>query len=111
MPSNQAVVTAVLRTLVRATLDERALVVLRTRDAVRARELGGWLAMAHGSSRRVIASPTARGEIEVRLPRQMQWPLPVSVAGEPTDRRGLADVASMLHLSGMPHPQTSHAPR
>jgi len=110
MPSSQAIVTAVFRTLVRATVDERALVVLRTRDAVCARALGGWLALAHGSSRTVIASPTARGDVEVRLPKRMQWPQPVAVTGYQTGR-GLAGVRPMVHLSGMPHPPTSHGPR
>lgn len=110
MPSSQAVVTAVLRTLVRATVDERALVVLRTRDAVRARALGGWLALAHGSSRTVIASPTARGDIEVRLPARMTWPAPIAVTGHQTGR-SLAGVVPTFRLSDMSFPPTSHGPR
>jgi len=110
MQSSQAVVIAVLRTLVRATADERAQVVLRTRDPVRARALGGWLALAHGSSRTVLASPTARGDIEVRLPARMVWPVPIAVTAHQTDR-GLAGDVPTFHLSGMSQPQTSHGPR
>jgi len=101
---------AVLRTLVRATVDEQALVVLRTRDAGCARALGGWLALAHGSTRTVIASPTARGDIEVRLPKRMQWPLPLTVTGQRTEP-GLAGVVPSFQRSGMSHPPTPHGPR
>lgn len=110
MPPSQAVVTAVLRTLVRATVDERALVVLRTADPVRARALGGWLALAHGSSRTVIASPIARGDVEVRLPARMTWPAPIVVTPHHAER-GIAGVVLDFHLSGMSHPPMVHGPR
>jgi len=68
-----AVLTAVLRTLVRATVDAHQPVVLRSRHHAQAEALAGWLAQAHGSRRRVIASSTARATVEVRLPAQMNW--------------------------------------
>lgn len=69
-----AAVHAVLSTLVRATIDGRIPVVLRTNDPEQARELGHWLMRTHGSERIVIASATASGLIEVRLPRHLDWP-------------------------------------
>jgi hypothetical protein len=69
-----AAVRAVLATLVRATADARVPVVLRTQSVSQARELERWLARAHGSQRVVIASATASGVIEVRLPRRLVWP-------------------------------------
>ena len=107
MSFSQAVVTAVLRTLVRATVDERAHVVLRTRDAARAQALGCWLAQAHGSSRTVIASPTAHADVEVRLPVRMQWPLPQTVSTRRAER-GLAGAVPAFHLSGMSPLPPSH---
>ena len=68
-----AVLTAVLRTLVRATVDAHQPVVLRSRHHAQAQALAGWLAQAHGSGRRVFASTTARAPVEVRLPAQMNW--------------------------------------
>ena len=107
MSSSQAVVTAVLHTLVRATVDARARIVLRTRDVARAQALGRWLAQAHGSSRTVIASPTAHADVEVRLPVRMQWPLPQSVASRRAGR-SIAGVVPAVHLSGMSSPPPSH---
>lgn len=107
MSFSQAVVTAVLRTLVRATVDERAHVVLRTRDTARAQALGRWLAQAHGSSRTVIASPTAHADVEVRLPVRMQWPLPQTVTSRRAER-GLAGAVPVFHLSGMSPSPLSH---
>jgi len=68
-----AVLTAVLRTLVRATVDAHQPVVLRSRHHGQAEALARWLAQAHGSRRMVIASTTARAPVEVRLPVQMNW--------------------------------------
>ncbi len=74
MQAPDAVVTAVLRTLVRATTDARVPVVLRSRRAGQAQRLAAWLTAAHGSRRIVIASTRTRAQIEVRLPVQMRWP-------------------------------------
>ncbi len=74
MRYSEAAVTAVLATLVRATADARIPVVLRTRRASQATDLARWLERAHGGSRTVVPSVTLRGDIEVRLPRQMAWP-------------------------------------
>ena len=106
MSSSQAVITAVLRTLVRATVDERARVVLRTRDSERARALSRWLAQAHGSSRTVIASPTAHADVEVRLPVRMQWPLPQAVSFRRAEW-GVAGGVPAFHLPGMSPPLPS----
>lgn len=84
MRSGQATITAVLSTLVRATQDERAVVILRTGRADQARELAHWLARAHGSRRCVIASATCTGDIEVRLPVRMAWP-PIPARTAPAD--------------------------
>ena len=107
MSFSQAAVTAVFRTLVRATVDERAHVVLRTRDAARAQALGCWLAQAHGSSRTVIASPTAYADVEVRLPVRMQWPLPQTVSTRRAER-GFAGAVPASYLSGMSPLPPSH---
>ena len=74
MPVPDAVLTAVLRTLVRATMDAHQPVVLRSRHQAQAEALAHWLAQAHGSRRTVIASTTARAPVEVRLPARMCWP-------------------------------------
>lgn len=76
MQAPDAVVIAVLRTLVRATADARVPVVLRTRRPEQAQALAAWLNAAHGSGRLVIASACAPALIEVRLPARMQWPSP-----------------------------------
>ncbi|MBC7844405.1 MAG: hypothetical protein H7099_18985 [Gemmatimonadaceae bacterium] len=101
--STHAAVRAVLATLVRATADRRIPVVLRTRRPQQARDLARWLARAHGSERIVIASATAAGLIEVRLPHRLEWPDPgtheESIAALPA-------VASDAHLSRMAHPSS-----
>ena len=74
MQAPDAVVTAVFRTLVRATADARVPVVLRCRRPEQAQALAAWLNAAHGSGRLVIASACAPALIEVRLPARMQWP-------------------------------------
>ena len=102
-----AAVQAVLSTLVRATADRRIPVVLRTRRPEQARDLALWLARAHGSERTVIASHSATGLIEVRLPRRLDWPEPYG--GQATDEESIAAlpaVASGAHLSRMAHPSS-----
>lgn len=78
MHQGPAVITAVLSTLLRATVDAQIPIVLRTRRVAQAHELAAWLAASHGSGRVVIPSVTASGAIEVRLPARMVWPRPVS---------------------------------
>ncbi len=95
MYHRQAVISAVLTTLLRATVDERTPVVLRTRRADQARELALWLEAVHGSQRIVIPSQTASGQIEVRLPLRMVWP-PL--------------VASQVIASAHPGPLATHRP-
>jgi lauroyl/myristoyl acyltransferase len=80
MPVPDAVVTAVLRTLLRATVDAGQPVVLRSRHQAQAEALARWLAQAHGSRRTVIASTTARAPVEVRLPARMRWPRSMDTA-------------------------------
>jgi hypothetical protein len=104
MPYSQAAVSAVLSTLLRATVDDRLHVVLRTRYTAQASELAHWLSLAHGSTRTVVPSATLRGEIEVRLPRQMRWP---PLAPEWAGRRPLALRESESHLSTMTSPSPS----
>ena len=74
--------------------------MLRTRHPRQAHDLARWLARAHGTDRIVIASATAAGLIEVRLPRHLEWPDPrtheESIAALPA-------VASDAHLSHMDH--------
>lgn len=65
---------AVLRTLVRATVDPRTPVVLRARHAWQAAVLAEWLASVHGNGRVVIASTTAHAAVVVRLPLRMFRP-------------------------------------
>ena len=104
-----AAVIAVLRTLVRATADQRTPVTLRTRDARLAAALADWLAVVHGSGRIVRADLRAAAEIEVRLPRRMQWPLPPGPA--PTGHDGVPPAPAGHHLSRMPvspTPDRSH---
>ncbi len=94
-----ATVRAVLSTLARATADGRTPVVLRTRKPGQARDLARWLARVHGSERIVIASATASGLIEVRLPLRVDWP---AVPHEELVRP-LAAVGPDPHLSRMAH--------
>lgn len=74
MRNNQAAVTAVLTTVLRATADAATPVVLRTVRPEQAQALAGWLERMHGSRRVVVASRWARGPIQVQLPCQMHWP-------------------------------------
>lgn len=76
MPTPDAALLAVLRTLVRATADQRTPVTLRTGDPARAAALARWLAAAHGSPRTVLAARAGHAEIEVRLPRRTRLPVP-----------------------------------
>jgi hypothetical protein len=95
-----AAIQAVLATLVRATADRRIPVVLRGRHPGQAQELARWLGRAHGSERTVIASETASGLIEVRLPRRLHWP---DLRLHEESIAGLAAVTSLAHLSPMAH--------
>jgi hypothetical protein len=97
MPVPDAVVTAVLRTLLRATVDAHQPVVLRSRHQAQAEDLARWLAQAHGSRRTVIASITARAPVEVRLPVRMRWPRSMDAA------LPLAPHGAGHHLSLMTH--------
>jgi hypothetical protein len=74
MKNNQAVVTAVLTTVLRATADPSVPVVLRPGRTGQARDLAGWLERMHGSRRVVLVSPVAGGLIRVRLPSRIRWP-------------------------------------
>jgi hypothetical protein len=100
MHATHAAVMAVLSTLVRATADPRVTVTFRTTSPGQAHELARWLAAAHGSPRRVIASgeDVRSAEILVRLPRRMIWPVPPQAPGRP-----LATRQAVGHLSGMNH--------
>lgn len=102
-----AILNAVLATVVRATADRRIPVVLRTRQPERARELARWLRAAHGSDRTVIASATARGLIEVRLPRRFDWP---HLGAREELIAALAATASVTHLSSMAHSSSPGGP-
>jgi len=74
MSPREVVVSAVLRTLLRATADRRTPVVLRSGRAAQGEALALWLGRAHGSPRNVVVSHTGPAEIEVRLPAKMVWP-------------------------------------
>lgn len=100
METPDAVLTAVLRTLLRATVDAQQPVVLRSRHAAQAEALARWLSDAHGSRRIVIASITRRAPVEVRLPPRVTWP--ACTGGHPA----LAPDAARHHLS----PMTLHEP-
>ncbi len=100
MSPPDAVVTAVLRTLIRATVDARVVVVLRSHRPAQAHALACWLSAVHGSRRVVVASTTARAAVSVRLPARMAWPAGPDVGA------GLARGAAGHHLS----PMTSHDP-
>ncbi len=80
MPVPDAVLTAVLRTLLRATVDAHQPVVLRSQHQAQAEALARWLAQVHGSRRTVIASTTVRAPVEVRLPARMRWPRSMDAA-------------------------------
>ncbi len=98
MRHGQAMISAVLSTLVRATVDARSTVVLRTRRAEHAIELARWLEQAHGSRRVVIPSTTQRGDIVVRLPTHVVLPqLPGAAVATPAP---LATLRPGPHLSG-----------
>jgi hypothetical protein len=94
-----AAVRAVLSTLARATADGRTPVVLRTRSAGQARDLARWLACVHGSERTVIASSSATGLIEVRLPTRLDW----QVVPHEEFVMPLAAILPDPHLSPMAH--------
>jgi hypothetical protein len=95
MHASDAALTAVLRTLVRATADARVPVVLRSHRPGQAEALARWLSAAHGSRRVVIASATARASITVRLPAHIAWPDCTE------DLTGLARSVAGHHLSLM----------
>jgi hypothetical protein len=100
MRYSEAVVSAVLATLLRATVDAGVPVVLRTRRAAQAHDLARWLERAHGSRRTVVLSARERGLIEVRLPARMVWPpVPSNLGRCPSALAGRDPVA---HLSAMP---------
>lgn len=96
-----------LATLARATADARIPVVLRSRRPEQARALAHWLAAVHGSDRTVIASGTAHGIIEVRLPARFPWHRVVHEEMMTT----LAAGASAAHLSGMTYATSNTGPR
>ncbi|MES3032687.1 MAG: hypothetical protein V4813_01675 [Gemmatimonadota bacterium] len=73
MSAPDAVITAVFRTLYRATVDTRATVVVRSGGERQARAVSQWLERAHGSRRTVIASRTAGGDVVLRLPASLSW--------------------------------------
>jgi hypothetical protein len=102
MRGDDTVLTAVLSTLLQATADRRAAVVLRSRRSEQARELARWLARAHGSPRTVIASTAVRGEIEVRLPARVPW-ADVRIAWAKDEKMiaAMAAVATAEQLSSM----------
>ncbi len=100
----EAAVSAVLATLIRATVDERVPVVLRTRRTSQASDLARWLSRVHGRTRVVVPSVSLRGEIEVRLPVQMVWP-PVPPEGNGGCPLALRE--SQSHLSAMAAPSPS----
>ncbi len=100
MRVSDAALTAVLRTLLRATADARVPVVLRSHRPGQAEALARWLSVAHGSRRVVIASATARAPITVRLPARVAWPVCTE------DLTGLARSVAGHHLS----PMISHDP-
>ncbi len=99
MRNNQAALTAVLTTVLRATADATLPVVLRTGRIDQARDLAGWLERMHGSRRRVIASRHARGPIQLSLPSQVDWPERLD-AGLPAGGP-LATVRPPLHFTRM----------
>jgi hypothetical protein len=114
MPPGQATISAVLATLLRATVDASTTVVLRTRRPARDRalavELAYWLEQVHGSQRNVVTSATRCGEIEVRLPRDMTWPPPSALAGTPRLPSPLAAHGPSRHLSPMHSSFSSSGP-
>ncbi len=95
MTTPDAILLAVLRTLVRATADGSAPVVLRSRRPAQAAALARWLTQVHGSRRVVIASTTARAPVVVRLPARL-----ARFSGVGSDA-GLAPDAAGHHLSRM----------
>jgi len=105
MRYSEAVVAAVLATLIRATVDADVPVVLRTRRASQARDLACWLERVHGGTRTVVPSVTQRGDIEVRLPLQMAWPAVEYRAGD--GHPPLATPPPVAHLSAMTSPSPS----
>ena len=105
MREPDAVLTAVLHTLIRATADPQQPVVLRSRHPAQAVALARWLSMAHGSRRIVIASTTARAPVTVRLPAHVPWPACTDAL------TGLARSAAGHHLSAMPLHDPDNGPR
>ncbi len=104
MPVDDAVVTAVLTTLLRATADARTPVVLRSRREEQARELSRWLSAAHGSTRTVTLAMAGPAEIEVRLPARLVWPhVKPSLRRHDESIAGLAAAAPATHYSPMAH--------
>ncbi len=106
MPNNQAALTAVLTTVLRATADGATPIVLRTGRPEQAQALAGWLERMHGSRRVVIASRWARGPIQVQLPCRMRWPDCSELAG--ATAVPLAPTRPTVQFTAMlPAPQTT----
>jgi hypothetical protein len=112
MRADDAVVTAVLATLLRATVDARTPVVLRSRRAAQARELSRWLAAAHGSARTVVIASAGPSVIEVRLPARLVWPRVTPALRRDDDSiAGLAAARPAAHYSPMAHDPMSDGTR
>ena len=112
MQANDAVVTAVLTTLLRATVDPRTPVVLHARRVDQARELARWLEAAHGSARTVMLAPAGPGVIEVRLPARLIWPTVMSALRRDDESiAGLAAAPPAAHYSRMAYDPTSDGTR
>jgi hypothetical protein len=84
MFENQATLSAVLATVLRATADARTPVVLRARGSsprahAQAAALADWLSRAHGSRREVRIGSRSDGLIQVRLPPRVDWPDPTAL--------------------------------
>jgi hypothetical protein len=112
MRADDAVVTAVLSTLLRATADARTPVVLRTRRLRQAYELAQWLAAAHGSARTVVLAPAGPAEIVVRLPVRLVWPrVTAALRRDDESIAGLAAARPAAHYSPMAHDPMSDGTR
>ncbi len=104
MHADDAVVTAVLTTLLRATADPRTPVVLRSGRAEQARALAMWLADAHGSARTVTLDRIGSAAIEVRLPARLVWPrVTPALRRHDESIAGLAVAAPAAQYSHMAH--------
>jgi hypothetical protein len=100
--ADDAVIAAVLTTLLRATVDSAIPVVLRRAQAAQVQALSQWLWRAHGSRRTVIAAAAlGAAPITLRLPARMSWPSPALLAERAGTRRltPLASAEYHEHLS------------